>query len=160
MKNHDAPWGKMLVIISLLVSMFCIGLAAFFILSGRTLSPWSTAIPVGILVVCALFTVRGYAIGSGELLIRRLLWTTRLPLKDLVSARFEPEAMNRSLRLLGNGGLYSFTGLFRNKTLGNYRAFVTDLNRTVVLRFPSRTVVVSPAAPEQFVNDVSSGVGR
>lgn len=160
MKNHDAPWGKLLVIVSLLVTVLCTGLAGFFILSGRTLSPWSTAIPVGILAVCALFTVRGYAIGSGELLIRRLLWTTRLPLKDLVSARFEPEAMNRSLRLLGNGGLYSFTGLFRNKTLGNYRAFVTDLNRTVVLRFPSRTVVVSPAAPEKFVDDISADGGR
>ena len=58
----------------------------------------------------------------------------------------------RSIRTFGNGGLYSFTGWFRNTALGAYRAFVTDPHRTVVLHFPTRTVVVSPSAPEDFVH--------
>jgi hypothetical protein len=51
--------------------------------------------------------------------------------------------------------MFSITGLFRNRALGNYRAFVTDLTQTVVLRFPKRTVVVSPQNPERFVADIS-----
>ncbi|MBD3376570.1 hypothetical protein GF406_16155, partial [candidate division KSB1 bacterium] len=35
-----------------------------------------------------------------------------------------------------------------------YRAFVTDMNKTIVLKFPDRTVVVSPESPEAFVRDI------
>jgi hypothetical protein len=108
------------------------------------------------LPVASLFVVRSYAIEFNELLIRRLLWTTRLPLAGLQSAEAVPDAMRGSLRLFGNGGMFSITGLFRNRALGNYRAFVTDLKKTVVLRFPKRTVVVSPENPEQFVAEISS----
>jgi hypothetical protein len=58
--------------------------------------------------------------------------------------------------LFGNGGLFSFTGLFRNRSLGTYRAFLTDLHRTVVLHFSKRTVVLSPSAPDDFVHDVAA----
>lgn len=102
----------------------------------------------------ALFTVRGYSVTPDAILIHRLLWTTRLSLAGLHSAQVEPDAMRRSLRLFGNGGLFSFTGFFRSKALGVYRAFVTDPHRTVVLHFPTRTVVLSPSAPEEFVHDL------
>jgi hypothetical protein len=108
-----------------------------------------------LLPVAALFIVRSYAIEPNVLAIRRLLWTTRLPLAGLQSAEVSPNVMRGSLRLFGNGGMFSITGLFRNRALGNYRAFVTDLTRTVVLRFPKRTVVVSPENPERFVADIS-----
>jgi hypothetical protein len=116
--------------------------------------------PVGwlvalILPVAALFIVRSYAIEPNVLAIRRLLWTTRLPLAGLQSAEVSPNVMRGSLRLFGNGGMFSITGLFRNRALGNYRAFVTDLTKTVVLRFPNRTVVISPENPERFVADIS-----
>ncbi len=54
---------------------------------------------------------------------------------------------------VGNGGLFSFTGFFRNKALGTYRAFVTDPRKTVVLHFPRRTVVISPGSPKEFVHE-------
>lgn len=62
--------------------------------------------------------------------------------------------MRRSIRTFRNGGLFSFTGFFRNKALGAYRAFVTDPHQTVVLHFPNRTVLVSPSAPAEFVDDI------
>lgn len=99
--------------------------------------------------------IRGYSVTAGTLLIHRPFWTTRVPLDGLQSVLFEPDAMRGSIRLLGNGGLFSFTGLFRNNTLGCYHGFATDLRRTVVLRFHSRTVVVSPAAPGTFARDIA-----
>jgi hypothetical protein len=92
--------------------------------------------------VCCLFVIRSYTIEPGALVIRRWLWDTRLPLAGLQSAVVQPNAMRWSIRLCGNGGMFSITGWYRNRALGNYRAFVTDLNRTVVLRFARRTVVV------------------
>jgi hypothetical protein len=51
---------------------------------------------------------------------------------------------------------FSFSGYYRSLVLGRYRAFVTDLHRTVILRFPKRTVVLSPGSPEDFVQELSS----
>jgi Bacterial PH domain len=121
--------------------------------------PWGVGLlPVVMVVTSALFHVRGYTVRPGALQIHRLLWTTQVGLDGLEEVLRDPEAMRGSLRLLGNGGLFSFTGWFRNRTLGMYRAFVTDPRRAVVLRLPQRTVVVSPADPEGFVREVQEVV--
>ena len=87
--------------------------------------------------------------------MHRLLWSTVLPRVGLESAQVEPDAMRGSLRTFGNGGAFSFTGFYYNKRLGSYRAFVTDPHRTVVLRYATRRVVLSPATPEDFVRDLA-----
>ena len=155
MKSYEAPWSISLIVVSSLVTVLCAGIAIGFIWIGRGVLPWVALLPIAIIAASAPFAIRGYAVTPDALLIRRLFWTTRLPLGGLQSAEFEPDAMRRSIHTLGNGGLFSFTGSFSNKTLGAYRAYATDLRRTVVLRFPSRTVVVSPSAPEAFVHDIT-----
>ena len=56
---------------------------------------------------------------------------------------------------LSNGGFFSFTGYFRNKELGSYRAFMTDRRRALVIRFPASVIVISPERPENFVDTIS-----
>ena len=71
-------------------------------------------------------------------------------LSALRSVRSDPGAMRRSWRLLGNGGIFAITGWFQNRTLGRYRAFVTDPKRAIALTFQDRVIVISPDQPEQF----------
>jgi Bacterial PH domain len=97
----------------------------------------------------------GCAITNDTILVERLFWTTRVPLNGLKSVVFDPDATRRSIRIFGNGGFFSFTGYFRNKELGSYRAFMTDRRRAVVLRFLDRVVVVSPDRPQDFVETIS-----
>jgi len=111
-------------------------------------------LPMALIVGCALFTVRGYAITPEAILVRRLFWCSRLPRAGLESATFLPGAMKGSIRTCGNGGFYSFTGWYRNRDLGNYRALVTDTAKCVVLRYAGRTIVVSPGEPEEFVAEL------
>lgn len=155
MKNYKAPWSASLIVVSSLAAVLCAGIAIGLVLSGRGALPWVALLPIAIIAGGALFTIRGYTVTPDAIGVHRLFWTTRLPLAGLQSAQFEPDAMRGSIRTFGNGGLFSFTGFFRSKALGAYRAFVTDLHRTVVLRFSSRTVVVSPAAPEDFVHEIT-----
>ena len=155
-KVYDAPWGAALrwtsfALVALTALMF-LGLAWVRGAMGQSIAAWLLPLMV---VGTVPFMIRSYAITGDELLIRRLLWTTRLPLTGLKSAELMPRVMSTSLRTFGNGGGFSFTGWFWNKPLGHYRAFVTDLNRTVVLRFEKRTVVVSPAEPEDFVRQLA-----
>lgn len=117
--------------------------------------PWIALLPLAIIAGGALFTIRGYTVTPDAVWVHRLFWKTRLSLTGLQSARFEPDAMSGSIRIFGNGGLFSFSGFFRNKTLGTYRAIVTDPHLTVVLRFSSRTMVVSPSTPEDFVHEIA-----
>lgn len=113
-----------------------------------------TATPIAVVLGCAAFTVRSYELEGPMLRIRRLWWTTPLDLSGLREVEHDPKAMRLSLRLWGNGGFFSVSGLFRNRTLGRYRAYVMDPKRAVVLRFADRVVVVSPDPPDRFVNVV------
>jgi len=162
MKHYQAPWGRPLVIVSALATALCLGLTLFE-WSTITRPPlgipafWLGLLPLALVIGCALFTIRGYALSPDTLLIHRLLWSTQVSLAELLSAEYLPGAMRGSIRTCGNGVFFSVTGLYWSRLLGSYRAFVTDLQRTVVLRFPGRTLVLSPESPEEFVRVVSMG---
>ncbi len=155
MRYYQAPWSTSVIIVSSAVTILCLGLTLGMLCYGRGILSWAGCLPLIIILGSIPFTIRGYSVTAHAILVHRLFWMTRLPLAGLESAQFEPEAMRRSLRCFGNGGLFSITGLFRNKLLGTYRAFVTDQHRTVVLHYPGRTVVISPALPEEFVRDLT-----
>lgn len=160
MTHFRAPWSKSLLVASMFATLVCLGVSyAMWTLpmdaSLDQLRFWLAVLPLAIILICALFTVRGYSIVSKYLVIDRLFWKTNVSLRELQSVKFDSEATRRSIRTFGNGGFFSFTGYFRNKELGSYRAFMTDRRRAVVLRFPSSVIVISPDRPEDFVSTIS-----
>jgi hypothetical protein len=154
MKKYRAPWSITLIVISSAATAICIGVAITLLKENQESMRWLAALPILTVVGAAFFNIRGYVIVPEAVLIRRLFWRTRLPLADLQAVRFIPNVMRGSIRTFGNGGLFSFCGFYRNKFLGRYRAWVTNFGGTVVLRFASRTIVVSPDTPEQFVREL------
>ena len=153
-KHHRAPWSQGLVLASLLCMGACLWPAFELFKQGSGSSFLVGSLLVALTIMCALFAIRGYTITADAILIRRLFWATRLPLAGLKSARFEIAATRWGIRA-GNGGFFSCTGFRYNRSLGFHRVFVTDGARTVVLRYPRRIVVVSPADPEAFVRDLA-----
>lgn len=162
MKSYAAPWSKLLAGVTAFATLVCAGASVAVGLNvskgpeTEGVMRLAAALPMLVVVVAAFFMVRGYAVTADEILVQRPLWNTRFERSRLQSASIDAEALRGSIRLFGNGGLFSFTGLFRSPKLGRYRAYVTDPARTVVLRFADRVVVISPADPEAFVRDVSS----
>ncbi len=150
-----APWSRLLKSISVLGTILLAGIPLLILRVAPPLPGGLTmavaGLPLAILAACLIYTVRGYELAGGELLIHRLLWPTRVSLDGLRSVELDPEALQGSLRLFGNGGLFSFSGWFRNKSLGVYRAYVTDHRRAVILTWDERRIVVSPEPPERFV---------
>ncbi len=159
MKTYQAPWGKSLKVISALLVVLAVGM-----IFGASLLPdgtpgWRIGTRWGLSAAVLgflPFMVLGYEITADAIFIRRPLWKTRLDRTGLKSAEVVPKAMSKCLRTCGNGGGFSFTGWYWSKPLGAFTAYVTDLDRTVVLRFEKRTVVVSPDRPEDFVKDLSA----
>lgn len=162
MKEYPAPWGKLLFGVTLFATTICVGVSVAVTLGARTAGPVdivmkvAALLPLVIVATSVLFMVRGYVVTADEILVRRPLWSTRFERARLESATVDPEALRGSIRLFGNGGLFSFTGIFRSPKLGRYRAYVTDPRRSVILRFADRVVVISPADPAAFVRDVST----
>ncbi len=155
-----APWTATLQVVSAIGTIVLLGIcyALYRTIPHGTRVPFAETfgtillfMPPLILAVALLFVVRGYELDASALYVQRLLWRTRIPLDGLDRAWHDPSAMCRSLRVFGNGGLFSVTGLFQNTMLGSYRAFVTDPKQAVVLHFPSRVLVVSPAYPRAFL---------
>ncbi len=164
MKRYPAPWSTSLIVMSVLTCIICLGVSAcawWAAVAKHQAAPvrWVALLPLVILFGTALFTIRGYAITSDAILVHRLLWSTALPRFGLESAQVEPDAMRGSIRTFGNGGAFSFSGFYYNKRLGSYRAFVTDPRRAVVLRYATRRVVLSPAAPDDFVGNLAVPTG-
>ncbi len=160
MKYFPAPWGWPLILISALATLTLAGISAFIATDAARHSGgpplWVALLPLLALAFTAPFAIRGYTLMPGEfLLVHRLFWATTLPLAGLESASFEPQVLSRCLRVWGNGGLFAFSGFYWSRRTGFFRAFVTDLRETVVLRFPGRIIVVSPAPAEEFVQDIT-----
>jgi len=158
-----APWPKLLTVMSAGATLLLLGVgyaayrvvpvpAGFTHLFGLAVA---LVFPL-ILAFSLLFVVRGYCIERDALFIQRLLWRTCVPLQGLSSVSVTPGICKGSIRIMGNGGLFAFTGLYQNRTLGRYRLFATDLSRSVVLRLQSRTIVVTPAIPNDFVECLRS----
>ena len=157
MKYYKALWGKSLkrisaistaiVLAPVIIGLLPIPAAAWF-------PPALSITLIALLLIVMLFIVRGYEITDTSIKIHRPLWKTTLDLGKFDSAEFSPHAMKSSYRLFGNGGFYSWTGWFRNQPLGTYRAFVTDRENTVVLRFGAKNIVISPASPEEFTKEL------
>jgi hypothetical protein len=105
---------------------------------------------------CWVMSVRGYTVESRELIIHRLFGETRIPLEGLQSAEPDPEAIRGAVRLFANGGLFGYTGWFWSRKLGRFRAWATNRANTVVLHLSSRTIVISPDQPADFVQQIKS----
>jgi hypothetical protein len=157
-----APWPRALKVSSALGAVLVVGIGfaahrAIPVPTGFTHYFGLSIVFVlpAILVLSLLFTVTGYVISPTDLAIQRLLWATHVSLSGLQRVSLEPSICKGSVRIFGNAGLFGFTGLYQNSRLGRYRLFGTDLAHSVVLAFPDRSVVVTPAAAHAFVEHLN-----
>jgi hypothetical protein len=88
-----------------------------------------------------------------------LLGKKRYPLEGLTGIVRDPAILRWAFRTGGNGGLGAIVGRFRSKRVGKFEAFMTDTEKAVVLRWPERTVAVSPQDPEFFIYTVRRASG-
>lgn len=153
--SYGASWGFMIKAITL-ITLICCCVPIIVVLTSRSVEAmWLRSILVGgpilLVAVCAMETVCRYELRDRTLIVHRLLRETVIDLSGLISVRHDPEAMKGSIRVFGIGGLFSFTGLYWNRTMGWYRAYVMDPKQSVVLRLERRQFIVSPDHPEKFV---------
>jgi hypothetical protein len=154
--EFSAPWGRALRLTTALAVALLLGIALLGLLIGarqwRVLWLPTVGLPLGVVLAALPFMVRGYVLTQSDIEIRRLGWNTVLPLAGLSEVKGEPEGLRGSVRLFGNGGLFAISGWFWNRRIGRFRAFATDPQRMVLLRYQDgRKVVVTPHDVQHFI---------
>lgn len=153
--EFHAPWGAALKTMSSLITLLLLGVAWIGLRTEADMGAiWYASMvgmPLLILLIALYYIILGYLLTASRLRVRRLGWMSEWGLDGLEAVAADTGAMVGSRRLLANGGLFSFSGRFRNKQLGVYRAMATDPNKAVILRWPDRTLVITPDDPERFV---------
>jgi hypothetical protein len=151
-----APWSRSLrlttaVTVSVLLLVLLIGLFT----GPRQLLIWRLAMvgmPLAVLLGALPFMVRGYVLTDQHIRVRRLGWSTTLPLAGLTRVTGEPDGLRGTARLFGNGGLFVISGWFWNRRLGRFRAYATDPDRVVMLCYADgRRIVVTPDDVQHFI---------
>lgn len=166
MRFAVAPWPGFLKVISLGTTVLLLIVSYF---AARAIPPYGVAhtfgtvvaaLPIAVPAIAVLFVVTGYEIAGNNLSVNRLLWSTNVDLTGMQRVERFPDGFKGSLRVFGNGGLFSFTGIFWNKKLGRYRTFATDPSRFVAIHLPGRVVMVSPADPEAFIRSFGLPIAK
>jgi len=154
--QFPAPWSRSLYVVTTLsVAALLLVLLVGLTIGPRQLPAWRAGmvgVPLVVLLGTLPFTVRGYVLTDECIEVRRLGWRTVLPLAGLVAVSGEPEGLQGSVRLFGNGGLFGITGWFWNRRIGRFRAYATDPGRAVLLRYrDGRKVVLTPHDVQHFI---------
>jgi hypothetical protein len=154
--TFSAPWSRSLrrmttAAVALLLSLALTGV----LLAPRQSLVWHMAMvgaPLIVLFGSLPFMVRGYVLTESRIEVRRLGWSTVLPLAGLAAVNGEPQGLRGSLRLFANGGLFAISGWFWNRRIGRFRAYATDPERAVLLRYrDGRKVMVTPHDVQHFI---------
>jgi hypothetical protein len=150
-----APWPGWLKVISLVSSLILIGVAyGVAKLMPRAVGVVSAWLTLAVLLGSALSVVRSYEVDRNRLSIQRLLWSTVIEIRGLTRVWHDPNGLRGSIRVFGNGGLFSLTGIYWSRSLGRYRMFATNPKKFVGMVSPSRKIVVTPADPDAFVREI------
>lgn len=160
----STPWARSLRGLTILSLLILVGLIVVALVAGPIGNhAWVAVILVPAilaLVAVSFVTIRRYEIRPGVLQVKRLGWTTRVDLAGLESVQADPLALQEARRTFGEGKLSLFFNTYDNARLGRFHAFGNQEPQSVVLRFPERTVVVTPAEPERMVEVLERSIGR
>jgi hypothetical protein len=131
-----------------------------FAVARRPLSGLMTGLLITILFMIPAFyyersKVARFAIKNNCLVLGK----KRFPLEGMEAAERDPEVLRWAVKVYGNGGLGAIRGRYWSRRLGKFEAFLTGTENAVVLRWPDKKVVVSPADTEFFITCAKSAAG-
>jgi hypothetical protein len=154
--QYKARWGFHVKLMTFWCTILCFGIPIWYSANGGVPGDLFLAClmraPLLVWLACLLLSVRGYTITDDSILIHRLVWNTRLPLEEVTEINFDPEIYYRSFRYFSTDGIFGVSGVhYAQNEGGAFHAFLTDTTKTVLLKFSSRSILVSPPDPQEFV---------
>jgi PH (Pleckstrin Homology) domain-containing protein len=156
--RYGAPWGMPVVVATVLVGAGMLaGAAAAAAFAPPPAWPLLALIPASLLWAWA-YSPTGYRIENGELVIERPAGSLRVGLYDLRDVQLDPP-LGIPIRVFGNGGLFGAWGWFWSRRIGWFQTALRRARPNVLVRTSTRTVLVAPDRPEEFVREIERAAG-
>ncbi len=111
-------------------------------------------------VITFFYRPKSYLITEDSLQICRIVGNYRIPYTVINKVlRASKDDMRFTIRTIGNGGLFGFTGNFRNSRFGRMRWFVTQRKNYVIIETnDNKKIVISPDEPEKLALDLQKNL--
>lgn len=164
MKNNrisfTCPWSLGVTVITTII---------IIILVASTYFIWTDDFPSSMLwlkytlIVVFIATIIGglgympirLTIENDKIILRRLFGTINIPIKDIIEIKaIENSETAFSIRTFGSGGLFGYLGKFKNKKLGSYTMYATNVNELILIRTDRKTYVFSCKNRDEFIESV------
>ena len=155
--NFDAPWDNVLKFATTLVIALFVWIAWMPPYEPEWIVLLKVVLPLAILGVSWALAPAGYRLEGDELIVKRNLGETRIPLRGLKDARpLSRSEVRGTIRTFGVGGLFGYYGKFYSFSLGSQTWYVTDRSRIVLLETATRKYLVSPDNPEALISSIKA----
>ncbi len=141
----NIPWSNTVKIISWAISFLMAGIGYLTVVKSSSSNALLMGIFLLILALTGYFVTQApmsLKVSEDRLIICKLAGTKEIPFSEI--EKIEPyKDYHSDIRLMGNGGFLGYTGLFRNKELGKYTAYVGNYSQAFYIRTKNRKMYVT-----------------
>lgn len=149
----NISWSNSVKIISWMTGLLLIGIGYLIIAKISELSTWVLSTFSIVLLLSVYFVLQApmsLKLSDDKLIISKLVGMKIIPYSDI--EKIEPyEDYHSDIRLMGNEGFLGYTGLFRNKELGKYTAFVGNYSQAFYIRTKSGKIYVTSSEQREEI---------
>lgn len=137
-------WEPTVIIITALVFLVLLGTVV-----GITYPLWSIKVViVGIvifspLLVTFLYCPTHLCFNNKTLIIKRIKGAIKIPVTEIKTvAPIKKSEITSSIRIFGSGGLFGYLGIFKNRRMGKFYMYATELSDLYVIKTHNKTYVI------------------
>jgi hypothetical protein len=142
-----------------ITAVICVFSVVFIMIAFTVLKDESMIVllPVFTMILVVLFTwlfsPQGYEITNDHIEIIRKVNSFRIARNEILSIeKLSNDDMGRAWRMMGNGGMFGYTGWFRSGSQGTMRWFVTQRKNYVAIVLNNhKKYILSPDDADGFI---------
>ena len=132
----NISWSNTVKIISWATGLLLIGIGYLIITKINELSTWIISAFSIVLLLSVYFVLQApmsLKLSEDKLTICKLVGVKEIPFSAIEKIESYKD-YHSDIRLMGNGGFLGYTGVFRNKELGKYTAYVGNYSQAFYIR--------------------------
>ena len=135
MISGNVKWDTYVKVMTLFVIMSCtLGCAIILFCTDSIWDKIGLVIIVVSIVSVFFLAPRRLVLGKSGLVLYKMIGTLNVDLDEITDLGIYEKKTELNLRLCGSGGFLGYLGIFRNKTLGKYMAYVGDYSQAFWVR--------------------------
>lgn len=135
-------WSSDTIVITVIFSVVIIAVLVYIFKTISFKDPFgmwggkliTALIIIGAEIYFATMTPLFLSYNENEIRIKMVIGRKKIPYEEILNIqKIEPIVLGNSMRKIGSGGAGGYTGLFNNKTLGDYYMYVTKKQDLVLV---------------------------